>query len=63
MANRITTRHGSDTPDIGDLLPYELGWDGANLVLYIRNKINDNDSIVPIGGSLMTNDEALAGTA
>lgn len=36
---RIKIRHGSTTPTTGTngLLPYELGWDGSHLVLYINN--------------------------
>lgn len=41
MANRIKIRHGSSIPTTSSLLPYELGWNTANKVLYI----NDNGAI------------------
>lgn len=45
---RIKIRHGSTTPVTGTdgLLPYELGWDGTNLALYINN----NGTIRKVGG-------------
>ena len=44
--NRIKIRHGSTTPTTSNLLPYELGWDGAHLALYINN----NGTCKPVGG-------------
>lgn len=48
MANRIQIRHGSGTPTTTNLLPYELGWDNTNHVLYIREESGDP---FRIGGS------------
>ena len=58
MANRIKIRHGNSQPSVEDLsaaepvvglLPYELGWDGTNLVLYINN---NNTGVVPAALSM-----------
>lgn len=45
---RIKIRHGSTFPSTepNGLLPYELGWDGTNLALYINN----NGTIRKVGG-------------
>lgn len=48
MANRIKIRHGSGKPGTSQLLPYELGWDYTNKILYINN----NDSITNIINSV-----------
>ena len=48
MANRIKIRHGSGTPSTSQLLPYELGWDYTNKILYINN----NNSITNIINSV-----------
>ena len=49
---RIKIRHGSTTPETGTngLLPYELGWDGSHVALYINNngtikQINSESSV------------------
>ena len=44
MANRIQIRHGSSIPTTtsSSLLPYELGWNTANKILYI----NDNNNAI-----------------
>lgn len=59
MANRIKIRHGSTTPSTNDLLPYELGWDGTNLALYINNngtraKIGGEGLFLPLTGGILT---------
>lgn len=51
MANRIQIRHGSSTPTVNDLLPFELGWDGDSL--YIHNG-KDTPAIICIGGAGMS---------
>ncbi len=47
MANRITIRQGTQAPQTGDLLPYELGWDSTNGILYIG--ASGNNSPIPVG--------------
>lgn len=44
MANRIKIRHGNSIPttSASSLLPYELGWNTANKILYI----NDNNNAI-----------------
>ena len=42
MANRIKIRHGNSIPTTSSLLPYELGWNTANKILYI----NDNNNAI-----------------
>lgn len=44
MENRVTVRRGNSAPTTNDLLPYELGWDTSDELLYINN----GTSIVPI---------------
>lgn len=48
MANRIQIRHGSTQPTTSNLLPYELGWDTTNSILYIGR---ENNNPLAIGGS------------
>ena len=71
MANRLQIRHGSNTPTSSDLLPYELGWDTTNGILYI-GKENDNpldigrSGIIPVskggtGRATLTANYILAG--
>ena len=42
MANRIKIRHGNSIPTTSSLLPYELGWNTVNKILYI----NDNNNAI-----------------
>ena len=42
MANRIKIRRGNGIPTTSSLLPYELGWNTANKILYI----NDNNNAI-----------------
>lgn len=57
---RIKIRHGSTTPATGTdgLLPYELGWDGSHLVLFINNNggIRQINSESTIGIPLVSGD-------
>ncbi len=39
MANRIQIRHGTNAPQDGELLPYELGWGGGALYIGGQNAI------------------------
>lgn len=63
MANRIKIRHGSGTPDKdGQLLPYELGWNGTSLY------INNNGTVekvgkeyLPLTGGTVTGDITIQG--
>lgn len=46
MANRIQIRHGTNAPQDGELLPYELGWGGD--ALYIGEQTGGQNTISPI---------------
>ncbi len=43
----VITRHGTSTPDVGDLADFQLGYDSAADILYIR----DGAAIITLGGS------------
>lgn len=55
MSNRIQIRRGGNAPTSSNLLDYELGWDYAHKILYIKNKDTSNNNntitIEQIGGS------------